>query len=189
VTVDFVLPGEDVRRPIRSMPRSRVPCGSLILCALWVVFLTAAPASAHSHGAARTPGAGAVYRIGDLTVVDAFLPQPPSPVVAAIYLTVRNSGSHADALVAVSSPAAAAGSMLMTENPNGTMGLLRELRVPAHGRASLVPGRDHLMLEQPRGSLAVGQHITVILHFQHAGDLTISVPVVPLERILEHPGS
>jgi len=178
-----------VRRPIRSLPQSRVRCGALILCALWVVVLTAAPAAAHSHGAARTPGGSARYRIGDLTVVDAFLPQPPSPAVAAIYLTVRNSGSHSDALVAVSSSAAAAGSMLMTENPNGTMGLLRELRVPAHGQASLLPGRDHLMLEQPRGSLAVGQHVTVTLRFQRAGDLTISVPVVPLGRILQHSGS
>jgi len=72
----------------------------------------------------------------------------------------------------------------MTENPNGTMGMLRELRVPAHGSASLVPGRDHLMLEQPHDALQVGQHVTVTLRFEHAGTLTISVPVVPLSRIL-----
>jgi periplasmic copper chaperone A len=124
-------------------------------------------------------------RIGSLTVVDSFLPQPASPDVAAIYLTVKNSGARPDALVAVSSPAAA-GSLLMTENPNGTMGLLRELRVPAHGQASLVPGRDHLMLEQPRRTLALGRHVAVTLHFQHAGVLTISVPVVPLSWILRH---
>ena len=141
------------------------------------------PASASYHGPPTTVAVG--DRIGSLTVVDAFLPQPASPNVAAIYLTVKNSGSRPDALIAVSS-AAAADSSLMTENPNGTMGSLRRLRVPAHGQASLVPGKDHLMLEQPRRTLDVGQHVKVTLRFQRAGELSISVPVVPLSRILEH---
>jgi periplasmic copper chaperone A len=155
----------------------------LSLSAACVGLVTATPAAASFHGTPTTAAVG--DRIGSLKVVDAFLPQPASPDVAAIYLTVKNSGSRPDALVAVSS-AAAADSMLMTENANGTMGLLRELRVPAHGQASLVPGRDHLMLERPHDTLAVGQHVTVTLRFEHAGELTISVPVVPLSRILEH---
>ena len=138
------------------------------------------------HGAGH--GVVAKNRIGSLTVVNAFLPQPASPDVAAIYLTVRNSGSRPDSLVGVGSPAAL-GAMLMTENPNGTMGMLRALRIPPHGSASLVPGEDHLMLQQPRHALQVGQRVVVTLHFQHAGALTISVPVVPLSRILEHPAS
>ncbi len=156
---------------------------ALTLSAACVCVALAAPAAASYHGPPPTVAVG--DRIGSLRVVDAFLPQPASPAVAAIYLTVKNSGSRPDALVAVSS-AVAADSILMTENANGTMGLLRELRVPAHGQASLVPGRDHLMLEQPHDTLAVGQHVTVTLRFQHAGELTISVPVVPLSRILEH---
>ncbi len=148
-----------------------------------VYVVMAPPAGAGSHGAPSMVAIG--DRIGPLSVVDAFLPQPASSAVAAIYLTVKDSGGRPDALVAVSSPAAA-GSMLMTENANGTMGLLRELRVPAHGQASLIPGKDHLMLEQPHATLAVGEHVTVTLRFQHAGQLTISVPVVPLSRILEH---
>lgn len=146
-------------------------------------------------GAVLAPDAGASYQgtprtttavgthIGSLTVFDAFLPQPASPDVAAIYLTVRNSGSRPDALVAVSS-AVASSSMLMTENPDGTMGMLGALRIPAHAEASLTPGRDHLMLEQPRHALRVGQHVVVTLRFRRAGTLTISVPVVPLSRIL-----
>jgi copper(I)-binding protein len=75
--------------------------------------------------------------------------------------------------------------MLMTENSNGTMGMLSQLRIPAHGQASLVPGKDHVMLEQPRHTLRLGQHVDVALHFKRAGYLTISVPVVPLSRILD----
>jgi copper(I)-binding protein len=144
-----------------------------------------APVGASYHGASGRPATATGTRLGALTVVEAFLPQPASPDVAAIYLTVKNSGARADELVSVSS-AAAGSSMLMTENANGTMGMLRTLRIPAHGSASLVPGRDHVMLEQPRGTLDVGQHVAVSLHFRLAGTLTISVPVVPLSWIATH---
>lgn len=140
-------------------------------------------AGASYHGAPR-PVAVVGTRIASLTVVDAFLPQPASPDVAAIYLTVRNSGSRPDSLVGASSTAAT-GSMLMTENPDGTMGMLPALRIPAHAQASLTPGRDHLMLEQPLHTLEVGQHVSVTLRFRRAGTLTISVPVVPLSWILK----
>ncbi|HXY28187.1 MAG TPA: copper chaperone PCu(A)C [Acidimicrobiales bacterium] len=127
-------------------------------------------------------------RIGRLTVVHAFLPLPPSPYVAAVYLTVKNSGPRPDALVSVSTDAAM-GAMLMTENPDGSMGIMRQLVIPAHGQASLVPGRDHLMLEIPRSPVRMGQRVPVTLRFARAGSITIRVPVVPLSSILAHPGS
>lgn len=142
-------------------------------------------------GTAPKAGAASSHapnHIGKLTVVDAFLPLPPSPDVASVYLTVRNSGSHADALVSVSTHAAM-GSMLMTEFPDGSMAMLRQLIIPAHGRASLTPGRDHLMLEVPIVSIQMGQRVPVTLRFAHAGSITIEVPVVPLSAILGHSGT
>ncbi len=176
-----------MRRLTRDTPLCRIwpaaTVAALTLAAGSICVAMAPPAAASSHGAPPPVAVG--NRIGSLSVIDAFLPQPASPAVAAIYLTVKNSGAKPDELVAVTSAAASA-SMLMTENSNGTMGMLRELRVPAHGQASLVPGRDHLMLEQPHETLAVGQHVRVTLRFQRAGELTISIPVVPFSRILEH---
>jgi hypothetical protein len=64
------------------------------------------------------------------------------------------------------------------------MGMLRELRIPAHGQALLVPGHDHLMLEQTRQVFRVGQSVLVTLRFEKAGSITLSVPVVPLSRII-----
>lgn len=125
-------------------------------------------------------------RVGTLKVVNPFLPDPASPSVAAIYLTVENSGSKSDALVAATSPAAP-DVMLMTENAlgsSGSMGMLSELRIPAHGQASLVPGHDHVMLEQPTVRFKVGQTVLVTLRFKWAGSVTIKVPVVPLSWIL-----
>jgi periplasmic copper chaperone A len=127
-----------------------------------------------------------VGRVGSLQVLNAFLPDPASPSVAAIYLTVKDGGSRADALVGATSPVAPE-VLLMTENDHGSfdsMGPLRELRIPAHGQASLVPGRDHVMLEQPTVAFRVGETVPVTLHFKRAGSVTVEVPVVPLSWIL-----
>jgi copper(I)-binding protein len=136
-----------------------------------------------SDGGAATRSAAVGTHIGSLQVLDAFLPSPASPSVAAIYLTVKNAGSRADALVGVQSTVANS-TMLMKENANGSMGMLTQLRIPPHGETSLVPGRDHVMLEQPSHALSLGQHVLVTLHFRRAGYLTISVPVVPLSQIV-----
>jgi periplasmic copper chaperone A len=178
---------ERVRTLARWQRRRTSPvalAAGLAVAAVLVLVAPGTDSGASYHGAPH-PTAAVGNRIGSLRVVDAFLPEPPSPAVAAIYLTVKNTGSRADALVGVSS-AAASSSLLMTENPDGTMGLLPDLPIPAHSEASLVPGRDHLMLEQPHQALRLGHHVLVTLHFRRAGSLTISVPVVPLSAILEH---
>ncbi len=129
-----------------------------------------------------------VGRVGSLEILNPFLPDPASPSVAAIYLTVKDTGPRADALVAATSPAAP-GVMLMTENGHGSfgsMGMLRQLRIPAYGQASLVPGHDHFMLEQPTVSFKVGQTVLVTLRFRWAGAVTVKVPVVPLSWIIRH---
>ena len=148
--------------------------------------LAATPLDQSAGASQRGTSSKVVGRVGSLEVVNGFLPDPASPSVAAIYLTVTNSGSKADDLIAATSPAAP-DVMLMTENAHGSfgsMGRLRELRIPAHGQASLVPGHDHVMLEQPTVTFKVGQTVLVTLRFKWAGSVTIEVPVVPLSRIL-----
>jgi copper(I)-binding protein len=137
-------------------------------------------------GASRDATTKVVARVGHLEIINPFLPDPASPSVASVYLTVKNLGPKADDLVSESSPIASS-TMLMTENNHGavgTMGMLRDLRIPAHGQASLKPGHDHVMLEQPRMHFKVGQTVLVTLRFERAGSVTIQVPVVPLSRIL-----
>lgn len=130
-----------------------------------------------------THSAAVAGRVGDLEIIHPFLPDPASPSVAAVYLTVRDTGSVPDRLVAASSDVATS-AMLMSEQPAGTMAPLTDLAVPAHGEASLVPGHDHLMLENPKTSLRVGQTVAVTLRFARAGAITLEVPVVPLDDIL-----
>lgn len=150
------------------------------------VMTVVAGGAATGCGASSSATSTVVARVGDLEIINPFLPGPSSPSVASVYLTVRDTGSVADELVSVSSPVAGSSS-LMTERPNGTMGTLHGLVVPAHGEASLAPGADHAMLVRPP-TLRVGQKVPVTLRFAQAGTLTVSVPVVPLDQILGHRG-
>lgn len=166
--------------------RSWIFCASLFLMVTASLGLAATPLAQSVGASQRGSSSKVVGRVGSLEVVNPFLPDPASPSVASIYLTVRNSGSKADDLVAATSPSAPE-VMLMTENAHGSfgsMGMLRELRIPAHGQASLVPGHDHVMLEQPTVTFRVGQTVLVTLRFKWAGSVTVKVPVVPLRWIL-----
>jgi copper(I)-binding protein len=143
--------------------------------------------AAISTGTTSATSSGPVLaRIGALEVERAYLPDPASPSVAAVYLTVRNTGATPDELLAVSSPDAST-SMLMSEQDSGSMGdmaPLPSLTIPAHGEASLTPGRDHAMLQRPTTAFKVGQKVPVTLRFARAGSVTVQVPVVPLSAIV-----
>jgi copper(I)-binding protein len=131
------------------------------------------------------PAAPVAARIGQLQILNPFLPDPASPAVASVYLTVRNTGASADRLVAVTSPLAHT-TMLMTEEGDGatgTMAPLAGLAIPAHGTATLQPGHDHLMLENP-AAVRVGQLVEVTLRFARSGTVAVEVPVVPLSAIV-----
>ena len=166
--------------------RRRIFSTSLVAIGILFSALAVSPLDQSAGAGQRGTSSKVVGHVGSLEVVNPFLPDPASPSVAAIYLTVKNSGSKADALVAATSPAAP-DVMLMTENGHGSfgsMGMLKELQIPAHGQASLVPGRNHVMLEQPTVMFRVGQTVLVTLRFKWAGSVTIKVLVVPLSRIL-----
>ena len=49
-----------------------------------------------TSGATQSESSKIAARVGPLEVIDPFLPNPASPTVAAIYLTVKNTGSRPD---------------------------------------------------------------------------------------------
>lgn len=131
----------------------------------------------------RSSASAVAARVGDIEVLDAYLPDPASPSVAALYLTVRNTGAHADALIGASSPISASASM-HSETADGmaeTMTPIARVPVPAHGEATLAPGHDHVMLEALNASLRTGETVPVTLRFARAGTVVVRVPVVPLD--------
>ena len=117
---------------------------------------------------------------GDIAVDEPFARASAGAVtVGAAYMTLKNSGTMADALVAVASPVAARAE-LHTHIKEGDITRMRkveEIDVPAGGSVSLQPGGLHVMLIDLRQPLKQGEEFPLTLTFSKAGTMTIQVPV------------
>jgi copper(I)-binding protein len=137
--------------------------------------------SALADDAARQQAAPAVT-LGALEISGGFaratLPNAP---VGGAYLTIVNSGSTDDTLVAVTTPAAETAQlhemkmdgevMKMSELPGG-------VPVPAGQTVTLQPGGLHIMLMQLTQPLVEGSSIKLTLTFAGAGTVDVEVPVL-----------
>jgi copper(I)-binding protein len=128
-------------------------------------------------GTARAASSSA----SQLDVVDARCPFPASADVGVVYFTVENHGATGDRLLSATTEVAQQAAvheevrkgLLITMEPSGPVA------IPAHRSVVLSVGGTHLMLVGLTRSFNVGDHFTLTLHFQHAGDKTVTVPVVP----------
>jgi copper(I)-binding protein len=179
-------PADD--RPRRSF---RLPAG-YVAAAMAVVLGVGGLVVGARNGAGQTaPGAAAASQtpapingttVGDLTVYDAYIRQPASPDVAAVYLTVRNDGSAADRLSSAYCGAAGttsvhADSAAMQPGDEATS---TPLAIPARGTVSLTPAKGHIMLDKLTGTLRAGDTVSLLLRFDKAGQVLIDVPVIPI---------
>ncbi|WP_443748928.1 copper chaperone PCu(A)C [Asticcacaulis solisilvae] len=97
----------------------------------------------------------------------------------AAYVTIRNSGDVADRLVSASCACAASATMHTMTMKDGNMAMAEQKDgfVVAPGQSVIfAPGGNHIMLENARG-ITEGSHQNLVLHFEKAGDVTLSVPV------------
>jgi hypothetical protein len=120
--------------------------------------------------------------VGDLTIGQAYIRQPASPDVAAAYLTVQNNGSTADTLSSAYCGAATtttvhadAAAMVAGADAKST-----PLQVPANATVSLTPAKGHIMLDKLTGTLRAGDTVSLLLHFDKAGQVLIDVPVISI---------
>ncbi len=115
----------------------------------------------------------------DLEVVDAVTPEPAAPDLAAVYLTIRNTGDGPDALTGGSTDIAAAVEVHETVIEDGVASMqpIPELVVPAGGEVVLERGGHHLMLLDPE-PLAPGDTYPLTLSFAESGDVQVEVTVV-----------
>ncbi len=138
----------------------------------------AAPASASASPSPRGSAS-----VGPIRITGAYLPQPASPDVAAVYFTVADTGDQADTLLSATSvPAAQV--MLMSESSSGGSESMTAvpggLSIPAHGQLALTAGGYHVMLTDPAVSLKQGDTVRLTLTFAHAGQVALNVPVTSL---------
>lgn len=132
--------------------------------------------------AALTLAAGCASQpdVRDIEVSDAVATEPIMGERGALYFAIENRGPDADALLAISTAAAAAAEIHRTvsEGGMGRMEPVDSLPLAAGGTLSLAPGGYHVMLLQLRRQFSAGDTLTATLRFQHHEEITIRAPVV-----------
>jgi copper(I)-binding protein len=140
--------------------------------ALFAAVVFAAPALAHE------------VAVGSLTLTDLWArATPPKAPTAAGYLTIANSGSEADTLTAVSTPAAATSELHIMEVKNGIMSMHPVeggIPIPAGGKVTLAPGGYHLMFITLKEPLKDGGKLPVTLTFAKAGKVETFLHIMPV---------
>ena len=130
--------------------------------------LVALPAAAQPAGVA-----------GTLTVRDAWVRAVPGAQVAAVYMTLHNGGPGAVRITGVHS--ALAGHAMIQESQLvggvSTMRAHEPLAIAAGASVELRPGGLHVMLEDLRHPLAVGEQVPLELLLAGGGRVALSARV------------
>lgn len=169
-----------------SMLRFTVPAGACIAGAVLITAVACTSTTAGVSGpasASTSPSPRGSASSGPIQITDAYLPQPASPEVAAVYFTVTDTSAQADTLLSAT-PVPSAQVSLMSESSSAGAESMSTvsggLPIPAHGQLALAPGGYHLMLTDPVVALKEGGTVLLTLTFQHAGKITLDVPITSL---------
>jgi hypothetical protein len=126
---------------------------------------------------ALAPGA----RASDISVTGAFARASATPVAktGVVYVTIRNTGTADDVLLGVQTPAAEMTMLHATETVDGiaSMKHLDTVDVPAGAEVKLEPLGNHIMLMGLKAPLKEGGTIALVLEFEKAGKVEVTVPV------------
>jgi copper(I)-binding protein len=97
----------------------------------------------------------------------------------AVYVTIVNRGTSADALVSATTDAAKTVELHETVQEGGVMKMrpLRRFEVPGGGRLEMKPGGHHIMLMGLTRDLKPGDTVSVTLTFDQGGRMTLAAPV------------
>lgn len=104
---------------------------------------------------------------------------PPAAKDTAAFMTLVNTGSVPIRVTGGKTDVAARVAPMITTKTEGRMGMkdVPYIEVPAGGRASLIPGGDHLMIYGLKAPLTPGQNVPLVLTLQPGGTLTINALV------------
>jgi copper(I)-binding protein len=123
------------------------------------------------------------YAKGQLSIAQPWsMALPPNAPTIAAYFVISNNGPDADRLQSVDTPIAGAAQLHEHVSQDGLMKMqhVDTVDVPAGGNVTFAPMAYHVMLLdlKDRTRLIDGQTFPLTLHFQKAGDLTVSVVVL-----------
>jgi periplasmic copper chaperone A len=101
----------------------------------------------------------------------------------AAYFTIVNPTETADQLLSAQSTIARVTELHETTEENGVMRMIPQpegFEIPARATVELKPGGKHVMLLELSAPLAVGDEIPLILTFEQAGKIEVTVPVMEM---------
>jgi len=120
------------------------------------------------------------YPLGALSIDDPWSrAMPASAPTRAAYFTVRNSGRTDDLLIGAETSSAEKAELHTHKHVGGVMRMQQvdSVAIPAGAEVRFMPSGNHVMLFNPRQSLAVGDHFPLTLQFEKAGKVEIEVNV------------
>ncbi len=109
----------------------------------------------------------------------------------AAYVTVANTGNTPDRLVSASCACAASVTLHTMTMANGMMSMAEQkdgFAIAAGQTLVFAPGGNHIMLEGLTAKPQEGGHQAVTLHFEKAGDITVTMPVTNTIPAADHSG-
>lgn len=106
----------------------------------------------------------------------------------AAYLILHNHTDVDDALIGISTEAANAVELHLTEVTNDVMrmNLLESIEILADDEVEFKTGSYHIMLVDLKQDLKAGDEITVTFDFENYADVTVNVPVQDSAETMEH---
>lgn len=152
--------------------------------------LGAFPEAGPAPAAAAPPPADGVVA-GSIRVSGAYVREPASPEVAAAYFTIGNTGNEPDTLLAVTTGASRSATLMdvpgapvaPAEEDSGTPDMTpnESVTIPGGATVTLAPGQGHLMLADLVSPLEPGDRVSLLLSFEHAGEVLLDAPVIAIE--------
>lgn len=110
----------------------------------------------------------------------------------AAYVTIRNTGNTPDRLISASC-ACATSTTLHSMLMSGDMMMMQEEKdgfvIKAGETLNFAPGGNHIMLEGLTTHPKAGDKVDIVLNFEKAGAITLSVPVTDTPPAAKKPAS
>jgi len=117
-------------------------------------------------------------------VVDPYIREvPPVSQTSAAFMTLRNTGTEAHAVVSARSPAAQVAELhthIMGDDGLLRMRQVEKVDVRAGGEAVFQPGGLHVMLINLNGPLTAGNDVDLTLVYDDGSEETLTTPVKPV---------
>lgn len=103
----------------------------------------------------------------------------PTAKAGAVYFTIHNEAATADKLTGVATDAAQSAMLHENVEENGVVSMrhLMELPIAPNETVKLDQKKLHVMLMGLKAPLKKGEHISLTLTFEKAGEIKVDVPV------------